>query len=168
MQAAAAAGPQARGDAVPVHPPPPSPVIPMSPCPCAREDATARQLCGLPWISAAGEVKYLQRSPPPLLSQQTTFVLPPAPLFWGLMSHLDYQLVPIVTALSITTGTPFSQRLIRAGKSNRGRHCCHLQWSCMDPPGPLTPIEPPAAVLWVQSTLRAEHSCLLPLSLSTY
>lgn len=104
----------------------------MSPCPCAREDAAARQLCGLPRISAAGEAKCLQYSPPPLPSQQTTFILPSAPLFWGSMGHQDDELdsgsdsgsdsgaYPLLLAQCIPEGHPSPKDSSGLGSPNRG------------------------------------------------
>lgn len=64
-------------------------------------------VAGFALISVAGEAKCLQYSPPPLLSQQTTFILPSARLFRGSMGRQDDELVPVVTvALSITADIP--------------------------------------------------------------
>lgn len=64
-------------------------------------------VAGFPLISVAGEAKYFQYFPPPLPSQQTTFILPSTRLFQGSMGRQDDELVPAVTvALSITTDIP--------------------------------------------------------------
>jgi len=58
-------------------------------------------------ISVTGEAKCLLYSPPLLLSQKTTFILPSTRLFRGSMGHQDDELVPVVTvALSITADIP--------------------------------------------------------------
>lgn len=98
---------------------------------------------GFPPISVASEAKCLLYSPPLLLSQQTTFILPSTRLFQGSMGRQDDELVPVVTvALSITADIPGGHMSPKDSPS-LGNSTKRLKLSfAMKPP------QSPSPVLW--------------------